>query len=492
MKIPLSDRLLECASYLSHGVRIADIGCDHGYLGIHLLKNCNAKSIIAADIKEGPLQSAMRNAEKYGVADKMTFHLSDGVKDIPRNFDALVCAGMGGDTMIHILEDAPWLRSEQYYLVLQCQSKTPMLRRYLSDTGWYIVEETVVRDGKFLYTVMAVVWNPEAPKLTAGQCYISPAMRNSVVGCDLLDYYNRTIAGLRLAVENQNDEEKQQVLTELQTDPALQWLRAAAANITVGDVLAYMETIAPRSMKMDWDNVGLLCGSRDTLVSKILVALDPFEHVCQEAAQWGAELVVTHHPVIFQPMKSITDDNAVGRGIMTLIRNDISAINAHTNLDQAPGGVNDVLARTLGLENIQVIDECGVDEEGRPWGLLRRGEIPACALPDFLADVKDKLCCQGLRYVDGGKPVCKVAVGGGACAGELQAAVKAGCDTFVTSDVKYNQFWDAKELQVNLIDAGHFHTENPVIGVLAEKLQAAFPELEVKISENHNDCMKFY
>ena len=88
--------------------------------------------------------------------------------------------------------------------------------------------------------------------------------------------------------------------------------------------------------------------------------------------------------------------------------------------------------------------------------------------------------------------MCKVAVGGGACAGELRAAVKAGCDTFVTSDVKYNQFWDAKELGVNLIDAGHFHTENPVVAVLAEKLQAAFPELEVKISEKHRDCTKFY
>ena len=261
---------------------------------------------------------------------------------------------------------------------------------------------------------------------------------------------------------------------------------------TVADILQYMETIAPRSMKMDWDNVGLLCGSRNTQVTKILVALDPFEHVCQEAADWGAELIVTHHPIIFQAMKSITDDNSIGRGIMTLIRNDISAINAHTNLDQAPGGVNDVLARTLGLKNIQVIDACGVDEEGREWGLLRCGEVAQQPLAEFLDTVKGSLRCEGLRYVDGGKPVRKVAVGGGACAGELRAALRAGCDTFVTSDVKYNQFWDAKEIGVNLIDAGHFHTENPVVAVLAEKLQAAFPDVEVKISEKHNDCMKFY
>ena len=122
--------------------------------------------------------------------------------------------------------------------------------------------------------------------------------------------------------------------------------------VTVADILHYMETLAPRSMKMDWDNVGLLCGSKSKPVTKILVALDPFEHVCQEAAAWGAELIITHHPLIFQAMKSITDETSIGRGIMTLLRNDISAINAHTNLDQAPGGVNDVLAQTLGLQNI--------------------------------------------------------------------------------------------------------------------------------------------
>ena len=261
---------------------------------------------------------------------------------------------------------------------------------------------------------------------------------------------------------------------------------------TVNDILKFVETLAPRAMKMDWDNVGLLCGSRSTPVTRVLVALDPFEHVCREAADWGAELIVTHHPLIFQAMKSVTDETSIGRGIMILCRNGISAVNAHTNLDQTPGGVNDVLARTLGLENISVINPCGTAENGEPWGLLRMGEAEAQCLEDFLAAVKAKLHCDGLRYVDGGKPVRKVAVGGGACAGGLVDAVRAGCDTFVTSDIKYNQFWDAHDLGLNLIDAGHFHTENPVVAVLAEKIAAAFPEIEVKISETHADCMKYY
>ena len=261
---------------------------------------------------------------------------------------------------------------------------------------------------------------------------------------------------------------------------------------TVADILKYVETLAPRYMKMDWDNVGLLCGSRATPVTKVLVALDPFEHVCREAADWGAELIVTHHPLIFQALKSITDEASIGRGILLLCRHGISAINAHTNLDCAPGGVNDVFAAKLGLENIQVISPTGANEEGIPYGLLRCGEVAEQPLADFLGVVKAALGCEGLRYVDGGKPVCKVAVGGGSCAGAMLDAVATGCDTFVTADIKYNQFWDAHDLGLNLIDAGHFHTENPVVAVLAEKLQAAFPEIEVKISEKHNDCMKFY
>lgn len=261
---------------------------------------------------------------------------------------------------------------------------------------------------------------------------------------------------------------------------------------TVGDILSYLETLAPRSMKMDWDNVGLLCGGKNRPVTKVLVALDPFEGVCKEAAQWGAELILTHHPLIFSPLKSVTDETSIGRAVQLLCSAGISAINAHTNLDCAPGGVNDCLAQTLELSDVQVIAPSGVDELGRPWGLLRQGVVEIQPLSDFLPHVKEALHCDGLRYVNGGKPVHRVAVGGGACASELMDAVHAGCDTFVTADVKYNQFWDAHDLGLNLIDAGHFATENPVVSLLAAKIAAAFPDITVKISETHRDCMKFF
>ena len=215
MKLPLSDRLLACAGLVRPGSRVADIGCDHGYLGIHLLTQGIAASMIEADINEGPLQSAMRNADKFGVRDQMTFYLSDGAKNIPRDFDTLVCAGMGGDTMIHILENASWLRSDRYRLILQCQSKTPMLRSYLSEKGWHIVRELVMRDGRFLYTVMEVLWQPDAPRLTLAQTYISPALLENS-GEALREYYDRIVEGLRLAVTHQQDAEKKAILEELE------------------------------------------------------------------------------------------------------------------------------------------------------------------------------------------------------------------------------------------------------------------------------------
>lgn len=198
MKVPLSSRLLTCCNYVKQGDRVADIGCDHGYLGIYLLTNGIAQSIIAADINEQPLHSATVNALKFGVRDKMRFFLSNGVVSIPRDFDTMVCAGMGADTMISILTAAPWLKNDRYRLILQCQSKTPMLRRWLYEQGWSIRRETLAKDGKFVYSVMEVVFTPsESP--APWEHYISKALLQD--GSPLLpEYYDRIRQGLGLNV----------------------------------------------------------------------------------------------------------------------------------------------------------------------------------------------------------------------------------------------------------------------------------------------------
>ena len=203
MKLPISQRLLACCGYIDPGARVADVGCDHGYLAIHLLQSGLASRVYASDIRPGPLDSARRNGEKFGVSEKIAYFLSDGVRDVPRDFDTLVCAGMGADVMISILEAAPWLRSNRCKLILQCQSKTPLLRKYLSETGWQIRRERVLKDGRFLYTVIEAVWFP-GTALTPGQCYVSPALL-AAKDALLADYICRVTDHLELSVRNQAD-----------------------------------------------------------------------------------------------------------------------------------------------------------------------------------------------------------------------------------------------------------------------------------------------
>ena len=204
MKLPLSKRLQACCALIAPGDRVADIGCDHGYLGIYLLSNNIASYVIAADINQMPLDSAFRNAGKFGVRDRMQFCLSDGARNIPRNFDVMVCAGMGADTIISILEAVPWLKQNSYRLVLQCQSRTPVLRQYLSRHGWCITEESVLRDGRFLYTVMDVRWQPECAELSIGQSYFPPALTKKP-SPELPEYYRQTVFRLQRAVSAQKE-----------------------------------------------------------------------------------------------------------------------------------------------------------------------------------------------------------------------------------------------------------------------------------------------
>lgn len=255
---------------------------------------------------------------------------------------------------------------------------------------------------------------------------------------------------------------------------------------TVGEILEYVETLAPPELKLDWDNVGLLCGRRDRPVTRVLVALDPFLDAAREAADLGAELLLTHHPLIFHPCRSVSSDTETGRVLLYLMEHGIAAVNAHTNLDRAPGGVNDVLAERLGLSEIRTIS--GADG----MGLLRMGKIPEEPLETFLDRVKERLGTPVLRYARGGDKVRRVAVGGGACGGAMMDAIAAGCDTFVTSDARYNDFWDARDAGLTLIDAGHFYTENPVCSYLQRILRDAFPEVNVELSRLHRDCMKFF
>ena len=223
------------------------------------------------------------------------------------------------------------------------------------------------------------------------------------------------------------------------------------------------------SSALEFDNVGLLVGDGREKVTGVLVCLDCTDEAISEAVKLGANLIVTHHPVIFDPLKAVTEQSLVYR----LIKNGISVISAHTNLDQADGGVNDALAETLGLQNIEKI----ADREGF---LYRIGELPESMTSDELAKMVGEKLSLRVKFVGNNSFIKRVAVCGGAGGSMLADVIGAGVDAFVTADVKHNVFLDAHAEGLTLIDAGHFNTEDTVIEKLTAELLAKFPELNIK------------
>lgn len=252
---------------------------------------------------------------------------------------------------------------------------------------------------------------------------------------------------------------------------------------TVRDVFTELCALAPLSLQMDFDNSGFLLGYAGQELRCVLLALDVTDEVVDEALRRKAGLIVSHHPLIFQPLKAVTDESPEGKRLLKLIENRIAVISMHTNLDIAEGGVNDVLMKALGARTEGALDEDGCGRIG-----VLDARIP---LDSFLRRCREALGCKGLRYVDTGRPVYRIAAMGGSGAGSLERAAALGCDTYVTADVKYHQFQRALELNVNLIDADHFSTEDPVVPALAERLRRAFPEVSFIVSEVHHPVIRF-
>lgn len=261
---------------------------------------------------------------------------------------------------------------------------------------------------------------------------------------------------------------------------------------TVREITEYFAGLIPPEMKMDFDNVGLLVGDGQAEVTKALAALDVTGAVIEEAKSIGAQIILAHHPLFFE-LREVNDGSVAGRLVLELIRNGISCLCQHTNLDSVPGGVNDALAVKLGVSVTGWLEGPSYTKDGREYGMGRVGGIAApLPLPEFLSLVKKALSCAGLRYYDGGRPVSRIALCGGSGGEYVSAALSHGCDTLVTADVKYHQFLEARETGLNLIDAGHFHTENVVVPVLAALLKQGFPGVEVEQSKALDQTIRFF
>lgn len=257
-------------------------------------------------------------------------------------------------------------------------------------------------------------------------------------------------------------------------------------------IIRMLEEMAPQNYAENWDSVGLQVGNEDTAIDKVMVALEVTAAVAAEAEEKSVDLIIAHHPLIFKPIKSITEHDPMGQTLRRLIRADIHVYVAHTNLDIAWGGLNDTLADLLDMERVEMLKPSEVQpSEGRHIGLGRIGYLTeALLLKDLALALKESLHAVKLRYV--GNPehkIRKVALCSGAGADLLGDAHRAGCDVLITGDVKYHEAREAEMLGIALIDAGHFETESTAVSALADWLREKSDEKGYEISVIESDTL---
>ena len=250
--------------------------------------------------------------------------------------------------------------------------------------------------------------------------------------------------------------------------------------MTISELYRFLDKKIPRDLSCEWDNDGLMCcpdSARE--VKKVLLALDITEAIVNEAVEKGCDVILSHHPLVFRPVKALTPDRGVSRKLIRLVQNGISAMSFHTRLDAVTGGVNDVLASALELQNV-----CAFGPEGEQMG--RVGGLLAPVSLDAFAERVKKTLGAPFVLVSGDGEVSRVAVLGGEGDDFIGAAEACGADVLVSGRLGYHPMTDAPEGGIALIEAGHYYTERPVLSVLAKMVKEADGGIETVIAESGN------
>lgn len=248
--------------------------------------------------------------------------------------------------------------------------------------------------------------------------------------------------------------------------------------MTVKEIYEKLCEYIPEHLAEEWDNDGLMCCSDDQKeVERALVTLDVTEDIVDYAVAHGIDLIVSHHPLIFKPLKSVTENSHISRKVIKLIKNDVSVMSFHTRADKVDGGVNDVLADILGIKDAVPFGEGDLGRIGMLGEELN--------MEDFSYLLKGLLDCDGVKVADALIPVQKVAVVGGDGKSYVSAALKAGADTFVSGRIGYNVMAEAGEMGINLIEAGHFFTEQPITQFFQRLLNNLDPDMYIEIMDSN-------
>jgi dinuclear metal center YbgI/SA1388 family protein len=251
---------------------------------------------------------------------------------------------------------------------------------------------------------------------------------------------------------------------------------------TVGEICSLLESFAPLSYQEPYDNAGLILGNRDAAVTGILISLDVTEAIIDEAISLGYNMILTHHPLIFKGIKTVTGKNHTENCLIKAIKNDMAVYAGHTNVDSVRGGVNEKMAEKLGLINTRILVP-GL-QKGVDYGLGMIGEIPEnLSETDFLKKIKSTFHCERLRHSAlTGRPIRTVAVCGGSGAEFMTEAQIAGADVFITGEARYHEFFTQGQ-NILFIDAGHYETEQYTKEVFFDLISKKLPTFAVRISK---------
>ena len=470
----LDARLSAAAELVRPGEPVADIGCDHGKLTAVLAASGKYPKVIGADLRPGPLAKAEQTLEYAGCKDRAELRLGDGLSVLsPGEVSTIVLAGVSAQTTWEIIEKAPWVSAPGGpRLVMVPATRHSDLRRWLWEHGFAFAADRPVQAAGRWYAVMAAEYTGEVKTPTFQECLFG-LTGQWPEGEGYAAWQKAKLPRLRLGVPDGTELAKE--MDEL--------IKGGEQSMTtVQQIYEEMQRIAPLALAESWDNPGLLvdCGGE---VSRVLVTLDITPEVVEEAARKGCGLIVSHHPVIFSPLKKLSGQDVA----FQLVKSGISAICMHTNLDAAEGGVNEVLAGIFGMREMEAFAEgCG-----------RVGSIEPVTVPELAKKAQKELasrCNQPfngpavqVKFADTGKTVRRLAVISGAGGSLFEDAIARGADCLLTGEANHHHAIDAKRLGLSLIAAGHYATEFPVTAAVAEKLRTAFPELEVLVSEDARD-----
>lgn len=481
--VTLDKRLMVCAEMVGGSGIVCDVGTDHAYLPAYLIQTGKCSDVIASDINDGPLGFAQQTLNKYDISG-VRLVKSDGLESIePDGISDVVIAGMGGETICGIIEKCSWV-SRDVAFILQPMTRAGHLRKWLYEHGFEITKERAVSKDRYIYTVIKAVYSGYRIKINETVRNIGKITAGSDDGRLYIrqQYEKLYKIGLGLVKAGKNEDSCRYMKIAGELENILE-----GQMVKVSEIYSYLNEIAPFKMQEKWDNSGLLVGNPDREVSRVLLSLDITNEVAFEAAVKRAELVISHHPVIFHPLRSLDKNTPVYK----LVKNDIAAICTHTPFDISDCGMSSVIAELLGFKKSDGIIEITRDgEKLSGFGVFCDADKEYSA-EELAQKLKNVLGCHTVRYVDGGKPVSRLGICTGSGGDLVAKALSGGAQGYITGDVKHDQWIEAKRIGISMFDCGHYHTEEPGIVYLQKALSANFPSVSFEIADSDKDPVSY-